>query len=78
MSKLGQRIIEEAAALPELPIVLAQSMLYAQAYVPTASEQAAIDAYKRFFVKLWGHGGSVAVRVIDFGGCHIGNLEFRY
>jgi hypothetical protein len=61
-------------SLPKLPIVVAQSVLHAQGYVPTASERAAIDARADFF-ESEGLCRDVHVAVIDiYSGARIGSI----
>ncbi|MGZ0151899.1 hypothetical protein ACXJJ3_32915 [Kribbella sp. WER1] len=64
------------AALPELPIVYADNMLYAQGWVPTAAERAAITARAEFF-KAVGMPATARVEVQHFLGEVIGHLEFH-
>lgn len=69
-------IISKANSLPELPTVIANNMLYAQAYVPTAAERAAIVARAEFFEGM-GMSRKVNVNVADSEGLRIGHLEFN-
>lgn len=62
-------------ALPELPTVVAASMIYAQGWRPTAQERAAIAARSEFF-KWAGMGPAVTVPVVNFEGGRIGSLTF--
>ncbi len=73
----AQEIRARAAKLPELPVVRAASMLYAQGYKPTPAERAAIKARIGLLVEL-GLPASVNVRVEDSWGAHIGFLTFAH
>lgn len=69
-------IITTANQLPKIADVTASTMLTAQTYTPTAAERAAIVARADFFERL-GMTRTVNVKVVDFGGAHIGNLAFH-
>ncbi|WP_336628484.1 MULTISPECIES: hypothetical protein [unclassified Microbacterium] len=66
-------ILDLTRALPE---VVAGSMIYAQGYVPTRDEHAAIVALADAFEAL-GLSRRVRVRVHDFQGARIGSLDFH-
>lgn len=72
----AQRIITQAASLPELPAVRAADMLRSQAYEPTAEERAAIVARADFFESI-GMTRAVTVAVFDFHGARIGSIVFN-
>lgn len=69
-------ILTKANSLPVIANVIANNMLTAQGYTPTAAERAAILARADFFDSV-GMARKVNVKVIDFGGTHIGDLEFH-
>lgn len=63
--------------LPKLPEVLAQSMIYAQGWKPTAEELAAIKARADFF-EAEGLSREVHIRVLDvYSHAPIGSLIYR-
>lgn len=65
----------EVKALPELPVVIARDMIYAQAWSPNAEERQAIQARSDFFER---HGldRTVHIQVRDEHGLRIGSLKF--
>lgn len=69
-------LVTRANTLPELPVVIARDMITAQGYTPTVAERAAIVARADFFGSM-GLSRGVTVKVNDFHGAHIGNLEFH-
>lgn len=71
----GQDIKAAVAALPELPTVIANTMMFAQSYEPTRVERAAIDARREFF-RWVGMPTNVNVPVRDEQGGLIGHLVF--
>ncbi len=63
-------------ALPALPVVYAKDMLFAQGYVPTPEELAAIVARADFF-ESEDMSREVHVKVVDvYTGVRIGSLIF--
>lgn len=69
-------ILTKANNLPVIANVIANNMLTAQGYTPSTAERAAILARADFFESV-GMARKVNVKVVDFGGMHIGDLEFH-
>ncbi|QKY78466.1 hypothetical protein SEA_ZITCH_19 [Gordonia Phage Zitch] len=68
-------ILAKLAALPPMPVVVAENMIYAQGWKPNAAEQAAIDARADAFESI-GVGRDVHVPVHDSHGARIGHIKF--
>lgn len=68
-------LIASLKTLPAVPVVVAQSMLYAQSVKFTDEERAAITARQQVFLKL-GMPGRVTVPVFHHEGGRIGELIF--
>lgn len=69
-------LIASLKTLPELPTVIAPSVLVAQSVKFTSEERKAIAARQQVFLKL-GLPGAVSVPVVDHLGVRIGELVFK-
>ncbi|AYR02901.1 hypothetical protein SEA_CHADMASTERC_7 [Gordonia phage ChadMasterC] len=68
-------ILAKLAALPPMPAVVAENMIYAQGWKPNAAEQAAID-YRADLSESLGMSRAVHVPVHDSHGARIGHITF--
>lgn len=73
--KTADEIVEALEALPQLPKVYAESMIYAQAFAPSKEERAIIDTHLDTLHSL-GLSLRVSLPVFDRGEHLIGHLHY--